>query len=640
MPKHRFYRNSRGTLLPELLLTFAANCFLPMRTVLLAFALLLSCHLPAQLDWVADHPGTIVYELDLEGVQQHELGIRVDFPAIGPGVFTVKMPQASPGRYAQHNFAKNVYDLKARGADGGEIPVYASGLGEWEIAGHGGTVSLHYTLFANGGDGTYSGIDDRKLHLNMPATFIYGEQLNDRPVLLKLKTNQRPDWEVATQLVPITNSRAWAAPNYYYFFDSPTLAGTIMRGEFPVTNPDGNTQTIEVAMMHEGTREEFDDYLAWTKSVVLEQQKVYGELPTFDYGRYVFLCAYNPWIGGDGMEHRNSTICSAPTGLAEGADRLIGTVSHEFFHCWNVERIRPASLEPFSFDHANMSGELWFAEGFTSYYDDLSLVRAGIMTEAEYAENLARQLNYVLLRPGRAHRNPIEMSQQAPFVDAATANDPDNFANTFVSYYPYGATVALALDLELRKQGKRLDEVMKLMWERYGKPEIPYHIRDIEMAVGAVAGSESWARTWFGKHVHASKLPDFTPYFAEYGLTLRQAQPDSVGFYGLRLLENEEKQGVTVNSLILENSPLYATGLDQGSTVLTLNNQAINSISDWEAAVSALEIGKSYSLTYEQMGQEKKGEFLATSSPELILEVDEQARKKVRQFRKGWLGGQ
>ncbi|MFK8164135.1 MAG: M61 family peptidase, partial [Lewinella sp.] len=181
------------------------------------FFLLLPLLLSAQLDWVANHPATITYTLDLANVQQHELRITADFPAVGPGVFKVKMPQSSPGRYAQHNFAKNVYDLKAFAANGQELEVYPEGIAEWAIAGHDGAVKLEYTLFANGGDGTYSGIDDRKLHLNMPASFLYGEVLNDRPVMLKIKDGQRPEWTVASQLVDL-GQRRFAAPNYYYFF--------------------------------------------------------------------------------------------------------------------------------------------------------------------------------------------------------------------------------------------------------------------------------------------------------------------------------------------------------------------------------------------------------------------------------------
>ena len=378
-----------------------------MRCLTLLLSLLLcTCASAQQLDWVDGHPGTIRYSVDISNAQRHELDISVTFPAVPPGVFTIKMPQASPGRYAQHNFAKNVYDLQAYSSTGDTLAVHPAGIAEWQIAGHDGAVRLEYTLFANDGDGTYSGVDDRKLHLNMPATFLYGEGLNDRPILIDFGNGQRRDeWEVASQLVPVNGEdRFRAAPNYYYFYDSPTLVGEMMRTDWTVTNPNGETQTIELAMMHEGSQEAFDEYVEWAKAIVLEQQKIFGELPRFDFGRYTFLCSYNPYISGDGMEHRNSTICSAPFGLEDRAKRLIGTLSHEFFHCWNVERIRPASLEPFEFDHANRSGELWFAEGFTSYFDDLVLTRAGIITPEEYADNLTGQLNYVLNSPGRDHR--------------------------------------------------------------------------------------------------------------------------------------------------------------------------------------------------------------------------------------------
>ncbi|NJB84846.1 putative metalloprotease with PDZ domain [Lewinella marina] len=604
-------------------------------SLLFLLLLFLTAPLTAQLDWVADHPGTIVYTLDLTNVQQHELGVTVEFPAVPDGVFYVKMPQSSPGRYAQHNFARNVYDLRAKGADAGAVTVSKVDPTTWAITGHGGSVTLSYTLFANGGDGTYSGIDDRKLHLNMPASFLYGENLNDRPVLLQLPPDQRPDWEVATQLVRL-GERRFAAPNYYYFFDSPTLVGRMLRDEFTVASGE-RIDTIEVALMGEDGRETFDAYVGWIERVVKAQQAVYGELPAFDYGRYVFLLSYNPWIGGDGMEHRNSTVCSAPIPLEGNQQRLIGTVSHEFFHSWNVERIRPASLEPFRFDHVNMSGELWFAEGFTSYFDDLSLVRAGLLDPEEYAANLAGQLNYVVHSPGRDFRGPADMSRMAPFVDAATANDPDNYENTYVSYYTYGAVLGLALDLELRQRDHTLDELMRLMWVRYGRPEIPYHIRDIEMALGEVSGDPAWAAQWFDAHIHGSELPDYAVLLKPYGIEVAPARPDSVGFHRLQLKESDG-EGLRVSGTVYENNPLYAAGVDRGSVITSLNGTPVTDRASWDAAVGELKIGQTYSVGFNQLGEAKSGNFKAAAGPDFRSGLLENTGTEAAARRRAWLG--
>ena len=283
----------------------------------------------------------IVYELDLSNIVHHELGVQVTFPALPPQPLVLRMPTSSPGRYAEHNFAKNVYDVTATDAGGRALDVQRTGLNEWAIAGHGGGATVRYTLYANRADGTYSKVDNRKLHLNMPATFAYGVGLGDRPIELLIPPDQQPEWTVATQLQTI-GERRFRAPDYYYFFDSPTLVGDIRRREWTVAGTE-RVDTIQMAFMCADPDSLLDQFAGWTRDIVEQQRRVFGELPAFDYGRYTFLCAYNPYVSGDGMEHRNSTVCSAPVGLTDFADRLIGTISHEFFHCWNVERIRPAS---------------------------------------------------------------------------------------------------------------------------------------------------------------------------------------------------------------------------------------------------------------------------------------------------------
>src|SRR5262249_43203594 len=153
-----------------------------------------------------------------------------------------------------------------------------------------------------------------------------------------------------------------------------------------------------------------------------------------------FLASINPYVHGDGMEHRNSTMISIPT-VFRNNDRLLGVFAHEFFHCWNVKRIRPKTLEPFNFEKSDMSYELWFAEGFTQYYGELLVERAGFLRDTDYAKTIiAGLINTKMNTPGAQGYSPIEASEEAVFTDAGVAVDKTNFPNIFSSYYPYGGS--------------------------------------------------------------------------------------------------------------------------------------------------------------------------------------------------------
>lgn len=572
----------------------------------------------------------IRYHVNMDNVQHHEIDITIDFPSLPQKALVVHMPTASPGRYAIHNFAKNVYDVKATDSAGKALVVHKKLADEWEIAGHDGHVTFQYTLFANRADGTYAGVDNRKVHMNMPATYAYGKEMHKRPVEITFDLSKRPNWKVATQLKKLADNKFYA-PNYYYFFDSPTIIGDIDFRSFTVDS-DGKEYTIEVAMDHEGTDEELDKYTDWVQKVVEEQKAVYGSLPDYDYGKYTFLCMYNPWVSGDGMEHRNSTVCTSKGNLAQNAKGVIGTVSHEFFHCWNVERIRPQSLEPFDFDKANMSGELWFAEGFTSYYTRLTLVRAGIITPEEYVGGLAGTINYVTNSPGRKYRNPIQMSQHAPFVDAAKSIDPNNYGNTFVSYYSYGSYLGLALDLTLRSKFDEvnLDDLMRYMWEHFGKTEIPYQIPDIEKALGAITNDAAFAKSFFSQYIYQSNLPDLQALLKQFGV---QLQLEKIGKAATVSVSYGE-DGATVKSTISQNHPFYAAGINKDDKIIAINGTLPTEENE---LLSNLKIGQTYMLKYIQNGLEETGSFIAKQDASLAISLSENAEKAMKGKRDKWL---
>ncbi|MGP1992023.1 M61 family metallopeptidase [Zobellia laminariae] len=576
------------------------------------------------------------YEISFENAVHHETVVKGTFPELEIDTVTFRMSRSSPGRYALHEFAKNVYSFKATDSKGNILEVLRPDPYSWNVIGHDGTIKISYTLFANRGGGTYSQVDETHAHLNIPATFMYAPTLKDRKIEVDFKIREDLGWKVATQL-PLVSGTTYSAPNLYYFMDSPTEISNHSVREFQVDN-HGKTQTIRFVLHHNGTEEELDSYFENVKKTVLAEKEVYGELPDFDYGIYTFLACYIPNASGDGMEHRNSTILTSTRSLANGGmEGNIGTVSHEFFHAWNVERIRPKSLEPFNFEETNMSGALWFAEGFTSYYTNLILCRAGIISAEKYVEGISSTFNYVWNSPARQFFNPIEMSYQAPFVDAATSVDPVNRENTFISYYSYGSILGLALDLSLREEKLNLDNFMKLVWKQYGKTEKPYVIENLQQVLAEYAGSDL-ASTFFNKYIYKSEMPDYSSLLNSVGVTLKQNSEEP--YFGAAVSLDGDGHG-EIQSNPKMGTSAYDAGLDKGDIITNINGSGFPDGQQFSTYIQKLKVGDTLKLSFNRFGVERNTNVILKANPDYRLlltekEGDKPSKKQLRQ-RADWL---
>ncbi|MBX0335234.1 PDZ domain-containing protein [Pontibacter sp. HSC-14F20] len=583
----------------------------------------------------------VSYHLSFPNAVHHEAQISVTFTGIKSDTLQVLMPRSSPGRYALHEFAKNVYSVKATDSKGQQLPVSRTSPHEWAVSGHQGEVTLSYTLFGDHADGTYSGIDETHAHLNMPATLMYARGFEQTPARVTFRVPQGSNWKVATQLQPLNDS-TFQAPNFQYLMDSPTELSDFSFAEWKVQ--DGTkSQTIQVAMHHPATQTAFDSYVASTKKIVAEQQAVYGDLPDFDFGRYTFIACYMPQAVGDGMEHRNSTILTSSRSLNNFTSALLGTVSHEFFHAWNVERLRPATLEPFDFQRANMTEALWLAEGFTSYYGNLTMRRSGISDLRKYSSSLAGDLNYVLLSPGRHYNSLVEMSMQAPFVDAARSVDPHNRNNTFISYYTYGSVLGMGLDLTLRRDfNTTLDNYMQALWQKYGQAEKPYTMADLQQTLAEVTKDTAWAADFFKRQVFGSELPDYAALLAEAGLQLRKA---NTGKATLGPANFEfSKQGAKLLNGTYVTSPLYKAGINRGDVILTINGKKVTSEKQMEKILNKLKPAHSVPVTYQRYGTTRQTTLVMEEDPTLEVVTFEETGKELtpamQQFRQAWLDTQ
>jgi len=578
---------------------------------------------------------SVEYDISFDNAAHHEARITVTWREIGDAPLQMRMSRSSPGRYAIHEFGKNVYNVWVVNGEGDPLEVTRPDPYQWDVADHDGTVSVTYTLYADRAGGTYSGIDLTHAHLNMPATFMWARGFEEHPITVTFSPAS-DDWKVATQLAPTDDPYVFTAPNLQYFLDSPAELSDFSLRTWEVGFGDA-AQTIRLAVHHDGTEEDVDTYLEMAKKVVAAQIDVFGELPEFDYGTYTFIADYLPYVSGDGMEHRNSTILASTQSLIDSEFGQLGTLSHEFVHTWNVERIRPAGLEPFGFEEANMSDSLWFAEGFTSYYGVLAIRRAGESNVSDFRKSIAYWINTVTNSPGRNFTSPPGMSIQAPFVDAASAIDPTNFSNTFISYYTYGAAVGLALDLAIRERfdDLSLDSLMQQMWVTHGKTEVPYTIENIRQALAAVTGNERFANDFFARYINGNELPDFASLLEHAGLELRLANKGQATA-GPVSLEFDGKDAIIANNTII-GSPLYDAGLDRGDQIIALDRLKIRNQGRWKNALGRYEPGDTATIRFVQRGVERSAEITFDESPVLEIVADDASDFQLA-FREAWLG--
>jgi predicted metalloprotease with PDZ domain len=588
----------------------------------------------------------VEYEISFPTAAQHEARVIATFVGVPAGApLRVRMSRASPGRYAITQFAKNVYDVGALDGRGRELAITRPDPHGWDVAGHNGTVRMTYTVWGDRADGTYLQIDASHAHLNMPATFVWARGFDAAPVRLTVRA--RDGWRVVTQLVPTRDSTIFTAPNVPYFMDSPTEVGPVTMRSWQTTH-EGRASTWRLAVHHLGTEAQVDSFAEMAQRIVAEQIASWGEPPRLDFGVYTFIADYLPWVNGDAMEHRNSTFLTGRTPIAQRTGRVgnLGSLSHELFHAWNGERLRARSLEPFAFERENMSAELWFAEGFTSYFDDLYIRRAGYYTDDEYASSLAGNVIATIESPARAHGSAVDMSRLAPFFDGGSYLDPTNRQNAFLSYYTWGSAIGLALDLTLRaERNATLEDFMRAMWRDYGRhqtaalaPARPYTLRDLRLTLGRVARDTAFANDFFRRYVDGRDVPDYARLLARAGFRLAA---DSVVRPYLGGSLADDSTAVFVNWSI-ENGSLYGAGIVNGDLIHSIDGEATPSVNVLDTIIARRRVGDVVRVDVTQRAQRRVVAMPLRGQARLRLVTYETAglplTDEIRAFRGSWLG--
>jgi predicted metalloprotease with PDZ domain len=576
------------------------------------------------------------YEFAAPNAAHHEAEITVTVTGLKTAPAIFRMSRSSPGRYATHEFGKNVYNVRATDAAGKPLAVEKTDAEVYTVKNHRGTVSLQYTLYGNYADGTYAGIDATNYHLNMPAAFMWVKGLEKAPITIHFTVPDK-EWKIATQLKPAGDAYTFTAPHLQYFMDAPTKIGQLHIREWKVANPDQRSYTFRLALEAEARETLIDSFTQKLQKIVKEAQAVFGEVPAFDYGSYTFIASLNPYVYGDGMEHRNSTMITSGR-VFTGADNFLNTFAHEFFHCWNVERIRPQSLEPFNFEKSNMSEGLWIAEGFTQYYGLLLMKRAGFTPDSLFNLQMTALINAKENTPGGQYYTPIENSQRAVFVDAGVSVDKTNYPNMFTSYYSHGGALALALDLQLRTLfGKSLDGFMQELWKRFGKPEKPYTLPGIQNALAAYT-SASFAKNFFQNYVYGHESINYPQLVQAAGLQLKTAAPGKAWIGNVRYDADSTQLIVAGNTL--RNTPLYEAGVDVDDVLIQLDGEPLRNPQDIERVLTQHKPGDAVNLVYKHRNQLVEKTITLKENKQYTLTASETTGGSVteqqKNFRANW----
>lgn len=469
----------------------------------------------------------------------------------------LKMPVWTPGSYLIREYARHVQDFTAKT---GNAPVPWSKINKntWQVSANGAReITVFYRVYSNELTVRTNELNDEHGFWNNAALLLFPKGRLDAPSTVTV----RPfgNWKVATGLPKVAGRpNTFRAPNFDVLYDSPFEVSDFTEITF---NVQGKPHRI--VMSGEGNY----DLRQMSKDVakiIEEGYKIFGELPYDDYTFIVNL------RGGGGLEHLNSTALQwnrfgfKPQGRYNG---FLNLVAHEYFHLWNVKRIRPDALGPFDYENENYTKLLWVAEGMTSYYEGLILRRAGIISDTEFLEGKASMIEQLQAKPGR-----FETSVEEASLDAWIKyyRQDENSVNNQISYYDKGDIVGMMLDITIRTASngaKSTDDVLRYLYNEYFKKGRNYTPEDFQKAAEMAAGRS--LDDFFSKYVRGEAEIDYNGIVKGIGLKMNVSEPNKTRAY-IGADTAEENGRLTIRS-IPADTPAYEQGLNTGDQIVAID---------------------------------------------------------------------
>jgi predicted metalloprotease with PDZ domain len=511
-------------------------------------------------------PAAICFHVAMPQPQTHLFEVTLRVTNCLPPVLDLKFPVWTPGSYLVREYARNLQDFtvfatERNGTKSAEksLSWHKVSKNHWQVDTNNSTeVTIKYRIFANELSVRTNHLDTTHGYFNGAALFFRIPGWDKQAINVKI-TTPKPEWQITTALPLIPGeTNTFFAADFDTLVDSPFEIGCHSLYEFEVLD-----KPHELAIWGQGNYD-VQRMLADIQRIIEVEAGMFGGLP---YDRYIFLLHLFSQAYG-GLEHKEScSLIYQRFGFRDRDkyERFIQLVAHEFFHLWNVKRIRPLGLEVFDYDSENYTPSLWFCEGTTSYYDLLIPLRAGIYDAKSYLSHLGKEI----MRYQNISGRKVQPLSESSFDTWIKLYRPDaNSGNTQISYYLKGEMVSLLLDLMIRarhRNQRSYDDVMRKMWHQFGKDEIGFTPEDLQEVIESVAGVH--LADFFASYIDGLDDLPFNQYLEPFGLQL-VGENEEEPFSGLRV---SSENGREMIKFVEADSPAQLGGITAGDELLAID---------------------------------------------------------------------
>jgi predicted metalloprotease with PDZ domain len=605
----------------------------------------LSVHLAAAAARAAKPSAApLKYELAFEHPNTHLLDLTIHASDLKGATVEFAIPDWAPGSYYIENYSANVQRFRAISANGKALTWRKTDSQTWQIDLAGATaVTISYQVFANTLQNNIAQYNERHAFIGGPSVWMYLVDGKDRPIQLSVAVPS--GWKIATGMEH-TSDHTFGAADYNWFADAPFEISDFAEKDFEVLGTTYHVIVHDVENKKDFTK--FANDLQKTVATIVPLfQSVTGTPQAAPFKDYYFIFHVWPKTGG-GLEHLNSTQINFTTDW-DSTEPLPGTTlnqydlklfvaAHEFFHAWNVKRLRPLPLGPFDYTQMVHTPSLWISEGLTSYYGSLSVERAGLVPPQQYLDGIARLITNFEAKPGRKERSIEDTSWDTWFSNPMSISQADNLANTYYSYYDGGQIMGHILDFAIRdntNNQKSLDDWMRLLYSRYALPKPGFNPEDAIHAANEVAGKD--LSDVFRRYISGLEPIPYEQYFALAGIEVTKKVDPDKAWVGIEVKKSDDGHAQIRN--VIPGSPAENAGLSNDDVIYAIDTRALEA-DGVNAQLSSRKPGDTLRITVLRLGEFK--EFLVTPTtnpnPTYSLKPMENQTEKQKAIYNSWLG--